>query len=781
MGMDIAALGVKIDPTAANAGAKEVQSSLKAIGTTAKTELGKLDAATDKVGASTRKMAGESVSAFGRMKSGIGDMVRQMVLFAGTAGIVTGSLFLFHQVIGKTQQFQQLNAQLETATGSAKNAATAFGELKKIAAQTPFDLAQVTTSFTKLVNYGLTPSKQALMSYGDTASSMGKSLDQMIEAVADATTGEFERLKEFGIKAKNEGDKITFTFRGVKESVANNAGAIEGYLIKLGEKNFGGGMARQMKTLGGAMSNFEDTWSVMMATIGEKGLGDFVEQTVRQATDSMAEFTSYLESGGFAVAMNAMGERAQGQIPQWQALGASIYKVLSDGVILIGEFVSSAERGSGEWETYWKDVFTNWPANIKFMFDLGAIYMDGFVQKAHKAATDILDSFSSGKFGDFITDSLQNILLAGGNDEVKKATIESQQRRRDARLLAESDKAEAAALAAGYSPLAGGLPADLSIDEQITANIDALMRETDALKTNTAEHNARAQALLDGQPGGPNFVGPPNENGYGVLPDLGSIPDPSGGDPLAAFKVGGSASSATAPKVLKAGKVKQELAEVIPVAKEVHSAMADLITQWGDLGAQADQTFAGIADSIAYNVTDAFTGLINGTKSAKEAFADMASSIINDILQMIVQMTIQLALSKALGGLTGTFQGISVSGSAGPIAHTGGTVGTTNFSTIQLPKFHQGGQLSSEQVVKADRGETILTRRRSKDLEMELNAARGERQKSAGSGGQSTTIINVLDRREISDAIAKSPGAVVNAMSRNLPAVRRMINSGQRA
>ena len=35
---------------------------------------------------------------------------------------------------------------------------------------------------------------------------MGKSLNQMIEAVADATTGEFERLKEFGIKARTHGE-----------------------------------------------------------------------------------------------------------------------------------------------------------------------------------------------------------------------------------------------------------------------------------------------------------------------------------------------------------------------------------------------------------------------------------------------------------------------------------------------------------------------------------------------------------------------------------------------
>ena len=67
---------------------------------------------------------------------------------------------------------------------------------------TPYSLQQAVDGFTKLVNLGLTPSEAALQSYGDTSAALGKDLSQMIEAVADAATGEFERLKEFGIKAK---------------------------------------------------------------------------------------------------------------------------------------------------------------------------------------------------------------------------------------------------------------------------------------------------------------------------------------------------------------------------------------------------------------------------------------------------------------------------------------------------------------------------------------------------------------------------------------------------
>ena len=98
------------------------------------------------------------------------------------------------KIIDVTAEFQSLEASLVTVTGSTEAAADAFDEIKQFASETPFALAEVTDSFIKMKALGLDPSQAALRSYGDTASSMGKSLNQMIEAVADASSGEFERL-----------------------------------------------------------------------------------------------------------------------------------------------------------------------------------------------------------------------------------------------------------------------------------------------------------------------------------------------------------------------------------------------------------------------------------------------------------------------------------------------------------------------------------------------------------------------------------------------------------
>lgn len=170
--------------------------------------------------------------------------------------------------VKKASDFETLRTSLETATGSAQAAAEAFAQIQQFAATTPFSVEEVTTAFIKLKNLGLDPSEAALTSYGNTAGAMGKSLDQMIEAVADATTGEFERLKEFGIKSKTEGNKVTFTFRGVKTTVKKEAAAIEEYLRGIGDVQFAGGMERQAKTIAGAFSNLQDSISGALDLIG---------------------------------------------------------------------------------------------------------------------------------------------------------------------------------------------------------------------------------------------------------------------------------------------------------------------------------------------------------------------------------------------------------------------------------------------------------------------------------------------------------------------------------
>lgn len=197
-------------------------------------------------------------------------------------------------VVSAQREFDKLNASLVTATGSADKAAEAFAAIQVFATETPFGLNESTEAFIKMRNLGLDPSERALRSYGNTAAAMGKDLNQMVEAVADAATGEFERLKEFGIKANQESGKVSLTFKGTTTTIANNATEIEKYLMRLGEVDFTGAMAQRAATLDGAISQLGDSWDSTMRAISNAGAGGAAQDVIAGLSGALANLESIL-------------------------------------------------------------------------------------------------------------------------------------------------------------------------------------------------------------------------------------------------------------------------------------------------------------------------------------------------------------------------------------------------------------------------------------------------------------------------------------------------------
>ncbi|HCJ6508878.1 TPA: hypothetical protein NU718_000406 [Acinetobacter baumannii] len=227
---------------------------------------------------------------------------------AAGAAVSLASGLMASKLVAVQREFDVLNAGLITATKSSKDAKIAFDALSQFAKETPYGLSQAVEAFNKLVNLGLTPSEQALMSYGNTASAMGKDLMQLIEAVADASTFEFERLKEFGIKSKQEGDKVKFTFQGVTTEVKKNASDIEQYLIKLGENQFAGAMSERMNTLDGDIAGLEDSWNSLWLSVSQSGVGDLIRVGIQNATTSIDDLTDLVKSGAIETALAGMGK-----------------------------------------------------------------------------------------------------------------------------------------------------------------------------------------------------------------------------------------------------------------------------------------------------------------------------------------------------------------------------------------------------------------------------------------------------------------------------------------
>lgn len=175
------------------------------------------------------------------------------------------------KVFETRKEFAAYEAVLRNALQSPEAAAKSMSMLKKFAADTNFQLSEITASYVKLVNRGIMPTKSELTNLGDLAANQGKDLDQLVEAQLDAMTGEFERLKEFGIRASKEGDKVRFTFKGVTTEVQFSDNAIKDYIYSLGQlQGVQGSMATQMQELTGLSSNMSDAWDSIWNNLGIK-------------------------------------------------------------------------------------------------------------------------------------------------------------------------------------------------------------------------------------------------------------------------------------------------------------------------------------------------------------------------------------------------------------------------------------------------------------------------------------------------------------------------------
>jgi phage tail tape-measure protein len=132
----------------------------------------------------------------------------------GALGALAGALAIreFAQfgaaIVDATTQFERYKTILTTLLGSQQKANSELARLKDLANSLPQDLQDVTEAFVIFQRYGLDTSSQGLKNFSNIATASGKSLEQLAEALGDALTGEYERLKEFGIKVSRENGKI---------------------------------------------------------------------------------------------------------------------------------------------------------------------------------------------------------------------------------------------------------------------------------------------------------------------------------------------------------------------------------------------------------------------------------------------------------------------------------------------------------------------------------------------------------------------------------------------
>ena len=250
---------LSLDNSKFNKGVKDSKEELEGLGDEAQ-----------KTGKKTKDGLGEGEKAgaqFGKAMSSLKGII-------GAAFAADAIVGFAKNVINVTAEFQKMEAVLTNTLGSKSAAQVAMNQISDFASKTPFEVAELTDAFVKLANRGFVPTVDEMRKLGDIASSTGKSFDQLTEAALDAMTGEFERLKEFGIRASAEGNRVQFTFKGVTTEVEKTDSAIKDYILSLGDaEGVTGAMAAISETTGGKISNLGDNFTQLYKVLGDSSSG----------------------------------------------------------------------------------------------------------------------------------------------------------------------------------------------------------------------------------------------------------------------------------------------------------------------------------------------------------------------------------------------------------------------------------------------------------------------------------------------------------------------------
>lgn len=210
--------------------------------------------------------------------SGVADVTKRAVQLGSAGAVAIGA-----GAIVATDRKQQQLVGLETATGSMETAQRERARLKTFGRNSGIGGNDTIEAYIRLKNLGLKNDDRTIGNLSNIAAgSKGKTNNDIIEAVADAATGEFERLKEFGFKAKQSGDEVAITFKGITTTIKRDASTITEYLSAIGENDFAGAVGRKSKTLSGEFSTLKESAGDFLVEVGENGLGKAINEVVKK-------------------------------------------------------------------------------------------------------------------------------------------------------------------------------------------------------------------------------------------------------------------------------------------------------------------------------------------------------------------------------------------------------------------------------------------------------------------------------------------------------------------
>jgi len=269
-----------------------------------------------------------------RAASGLSKTLK--VAATAAAAIATGAIA--NSIVRQYTAYEKYRTVLTTFLGSQQKANKELERLQKLANSLPQDLEDVTQAFTIFTRTGIDTSSKSLTALSNIATANGKTLSQLAEAVADSITGEFERLKEFGIKVSKENDRFVARIGDQQVAIADSTAELTNRLVQLGNTRFGGAAAANAGTLSQSLSNLKGAANEAAIAFME-GLAPALKEISDSTAQLLRNNKELIRSLGQGVgeALRTIGSLARTVADSWDTINAIMLTFIG---LKVGDYLS---------------------------------------------------------------------------------------------------------------------------------------------------------------------------------------------------------------------------------------------------------------------------------------------------------------------------------------------------------------------------------------------------------------------------------------------------------
>jgi hypothetical protein len=316
-------------------------------------------------GFSARRRLSALATGVGLASRGVGQIAGSTQIFRtgalGAMGVGAGLGMSWFQA---TAQLQDVQADLQIATGSAEKAQRAMDFVTKFAVGSRSTVLEVADAFAKLTSFGLDPTIDRMTALNNVATAANVSLSDLVEGAKNVSIG-YTRVLEryiarFGyqifIQRKNEGAFKEGDIMGQlgdqpRFRIGRTTADVISFLSTLGMSDRLKQAAElKVNTLAGALDKLRDSWLLMMYSVNKTGTAERMMAILTALSDMMTGQGGSAFSKSLGEGLNYVFDSVQrgiefmiknpDAVKQFLAETVNAFKTMVDMINTVGKFMA---------------------------------------------------------------------------------------------------------------------------------------------------------------------------------------------------------------------------------------------------------------------------------------------------------------------------------------------------------------------------------------------------------------------------------------------------------